>query len=157
MPRLLRWLAAVAAVILVLLGGAYYFTVEPAPTLKVRWREGVSPGQRAAAERQLLLVNGAVHEGRSFTYDLLDTRAKNLEAIVTHTDVEDTSDIDRTQFTLPPDIPYGQSWMWAAHRTPLLRAPGVVTAIVVVCVGILLTAGVVAWRRYRPAVFASAS
>ena len=49
--------------------------------------------------------------------------------------------MSRTLFVAPPDIDYGQSWMWIAHRIPGLRAPGIVEAIVMTCV-IALVGGV---------------
>ena len=118
------------AIILASLGVTYYFTVEPALTVKVRWRATVTPDQRSDLERQFLLVRPVLDQGRTYRYDLLDTSPSNMEALVRDPAVEDTADIDTVHYTLPPDYPYGTSWTWAAYRVPILRAPGVVETVV---------------------------
>jgi hypothetical protein len=135
-------LAAAAALILIALAAAYYLTVEPSPTVSIRWREGVTDAQRAALERRFLLVKPAAHEPRTFRYDLLDVSRSNLEAIVIEPAIEDTGNIDRRTLAFAADYPYGTSWMWLAHRIPGLRARGVVPALaavfaVVVVLGIV--------------------
>jgi hypothetical protein len=140
--------AAVAAALpLLALAGAYALTYEPAPEVRILWREGVGEGRRRELERRFLLVNPAPFEDR-LTYDLLDTRRANVEAIVRERDIRDTDRIDRVNFGLPPDVPYGTSWMWIAHRLPVLRIPGVVEVIVVTCGIVLASAiGVLIGRR----------
>jgi hypothetical protein len=130
------------------LGVTYYFTYEPAPRIAIRWPAEIDPERRQELERRFLLVNPAV-EGDRVEYDLLDTSRDNVEALVREPDVFDTDRISRERFTLPLDVPYGTSWMWIAHRTPLLRIPGVVGAIVAIC-----AAATAAWlagelRRFR--------
>lgn len=120
----------VAAIVLASFGITYYFTVEPAPTVKVRWRATVTPEQRAELEREFLLVRPKPDERRTYRYDLLDDSPSNMEALVHDPAVEDTADIDTVHYTLPPDYPYGTSWTWAAYRVPILRAPGVVETVV---------------------------
>ena len=130
------------------LGAAYYFTYEPAPRIAIRWPTEIEPERRQELERRFLLVNPAV-EGDRLEYDLLDTSRDNVEALVREPDVFDTDRVGREHFTLPLDVPYGTSWMWIAHRTPVLRIRGVVGAIVVLC-----AAAIAAWlvgelRRFR--------
>ena len=55
-------------------------------------------------------------------------------------DVADTDRVGRERFTLPLDVPYGTSWMWVAHRTPVLRIPGVTGAVVVLSVAAVVAA-----------------
>jgi hypothetical protein len=124
--------AAVAACALLALGTAYYLTHEPAPEIRVLWRSGITAERRAELERRFLLVNRAPYEDR-FTYDLLDTRLENIKALVNERDAADTDGVGRVFYTLPVDFPYGQSWMWIAHRLPVLRIPGVVEGTVGVC------------------------
>jgi hypothetical protein len=138
--------AAAAGVILLALGVAYYFTYEPAPEIRIRWRDGLDPGRRAELERRFLLVNPAPFEDR-LTYDLLDTSRGNVEALVKERDIADTDRVDRVNYTIPFSIPYGSSWMWAAHRTSVLRIPGVVSGIVLVCAAVLVAAAVDVMRR----------
>ncbi len=137
-----RAAAALSGSVLMALGVAYYLTYEPAPEIRILWQEGVVPTRRAEIERMFLLVNPRPFEDR-LKYDLLDTRATNLFAIVHHPDVRDTDNIDRQGFTIPPQIPYGSSWMWVGHRLPVLRTPGVVKTIVAAC-SILLALSVTA-------------
>ena len=129
------------------LGAAYYFTYEPAPRIAIRWPEGIDPSRREELERRFLLVNPEPERDR-FEYDLLDTSRANIEALVREPDVADTDRVSRERFTVPLDIPYGTSWMWVAHRTPVLRIPGVVGALVGVCV-LGLVAGIAGELRRR--------
>ena len=122
----------VAASVLLTFGVAYCLTYEPSVRIGVRWRDGVTVAQRAGLERRFRLVNGAP-SGTHIRYDLLDARRTNIEALVYDPNTEDTESISRTLFIAPPDIAYGESWMWVAHRIPGLRAPGVVEAIVMTC------------------------
>lgn len=139
--------AALAGCMLVALGTTCYLTYEPAPRIGVLWRAGVSPERRTELERRFLLVERRPEEDR-FTYDLLDTSRSNLEALVLDADVADTDRVSRERFEVPFDIPYGTSWMWVAHRLRVLRMPGVVESIVLMCVTVV-AAGVVSERRLR--------
>jgi hypothetical protein len=129
------------------LGLAYWLTYEPAPAIRVRWRDDVTSARQAALERKYLLSNGRAPMGRSIAYDLLDTRRSNIEALVRDPDVADTHDIDRERYEIPFDKPYGERWMWVAHRMPGLRDARVRWALVVV-----LCAMAIAGRVRRSAV-----
>jgi hypothetical protein len=148
--RTALWITAgTAALVLLALGAAYALTYEPAATIGIRWRQGLAPARQAELERRFLLVN-RIPAGDRFAYDLLDTSQSNLRALVQERDVFDTDGISRQDATLPPDYRYGESWMWVAHRTPLLRVPGVVEGIVVACVALLIaSAGVIVGSRRR--------
>jgi hypothetical protein len=140
---------------LTLLGSAYWLTYEPAPRIRVLWREGIPPLQRATLERKYLLVNGrdAIAEG-SLAYDLLDTRLSNIKALVDDPAVEDTNDIERHTYVIPFDVEYGIAWMWIAHRTPLLRDARVRRVVVAALTMMALAGGAspgwrMWWRRAR--------
>lgn len=135
---------AVAACVLLALGAAYNLTYEPAPRIGILWRTGITPERRAALERRFLLVNPLPERDR-LAYDLLDTSRLNIEALVHERDVADTDRVSRERFEVPFEAPYGASWMWVAHRTPVLRTPGVVPAIVLTCI-LVLAAGVASER-----------
>ena len=129
---------------------AYYLTYEPAPEIRILWRAGLDPGRRAELEQRFLLVNATPFEDR-LTYDLLDTRLENVEALVNERDIQDTDRVDRVGFTIPPDIPYGASWMWVAHRLPVLRIPGIVNGVVVVsAIGLAASLGILVIGRHKP-------
>ena len=134
----LRTLAATTGVVLITFTVAYYLTYEPAPEIRILWRATLEPERLTELERRFLLVNPLPFEDR-LTYDILDTSRENLKALVNSPDVDDTDRVDRVGYTIPPDIPYGASWMWVAHRLPVLRIPGLVSGIVLVCT-IVLTA-----------------
>ena len=138
--RRARVVTVVAVLLLAALGVAYSLTVEPSVRIGIWWRDGVTVEQRAKLERRFRLVNG-VRSGTHFRYDLSDTRRENIESLVKEPDAEDTESVSRTSFVAPPDIEYGQSWMWIAHRIPGLRAPGVVEALAMTCL-VMLGAGV---------------
>lgn len=142
-----------AASVLAALAIAYYLTYEPAPAIGVTWRAGLSEARRADLERRFLLVN-RTPAGDGFKYDLLDTRTATLQALVDESDIADTDGISRVHSRLPPDISYGQSWMWVRYRIPVLRAAGVVEAIVVACVCVLALGvrRMIASRRRRTTV-----
>lgn len=149
----MMWIAGAAAVIpgaiVLALALGYYLTYEPAPEIRILWRAGLTPARRAELERQFLLVNPNPFEDR-LTYDLLDTSRKNLEALVNERDIHDTDNVDREGFTIPPQIPYGASWMWIGHRLPVLRTPGVVMRIVATSSFVLasiVAALFVSWRK----------
>lgn len=118
----LRVLVMAAACVLLAFAGAYYLTCEPAPLVRVRWRDGLAPERRAELEHRFLLVRPRPHEGRTLSYDLLDTRRSNVEALVRDPEVADTDHINRADGIVPFDAPYGESWMWIGHRTPVLRS-----------------------------------
>jgi hypothetical protein len=140
--------AIAGAAILFALGASYWLTYEPAPRVGIEWREGMTAERRAELERRFLLVNPG-YEGDRLMYDLLDTSRDNLEALIFEPDVADTDRISRPRYEVPFDIPYGTSWMWVAHRTPVLRIRNAAT-VIAAAAAVLLGAGlVVEWRWWR--------
>jgi len=144
---LARIAACLGGAILIALAAAYWLTYEPAPQIGITWRPGISAERRAELERRFLLVNPAFENDRRL-YDLLDTRQSNLKALIFEPDVADTDRISRPRYEVPFDVPYGQSWMWVAHRTPVLRIPGAVEVVAAAAV-VSLVAGLVAGIRRR--------
>jgi len=116
-----RVLAAIGLGGLAALAIAYWLTHEPAPSIRVRWRDEVTSERQAALERKYQLSNARAPQRRSIAYDLLDTRQQNIKALVLDPAVADTADIDRDCFQIPFEAAYGERWMWVAHRTPGLR------------------------------------
>ena len=129
----------VATCMLVALAVTYYFTYEPAPRIAIRWAADIQPARRQQLERRFLLVNPAADRDR-IEYDLLDTSRSNIEALVREPDVADTDRVSRDGFTVPLDVPYGASWMWAANRIPVLRTRGVIPAVLILCVAAIAVA-----------------
>ena len=129
---------------------AYWFSVEPAPGIRVTWREGVSLEQQARLERRYLLANRCCpHEEqpRSLAYDLLDTRQSNIRALLNDPAVEDTNDIDDEWARVRLGTAYGDEWMWAAHRTPGLRQPEARYALIL---GLFVMASAGLWVLRQP-------
>ena len=145
-----RVAASIGALTLLALAAAYWLTYEPAPQIGITWRPGISEDRRAELERRFLLVNPGFENDRRL-YDLLDTSRTNIEALIFEPDVADTDRISRPRYEIPFDTPYGQSWMWVAHRTPVLRIPGAVEVVLGAAI-VLLVAGLLgeARRRRRP-------
>ena len=114
------------------LGAAYQFSYEPAPAISIQWREGTTWQRRAAIERQFRLVRSRDQDVR-ITYDLVDTRASNIASLLSQPEVVDTGDLDLRSHAVPADAPYGRGWMWIGNRLPVLRVPGAVPALVIVC------------------------
>jgi hypothetical protein len=146
-----RAAALLAVVLLALLGGAYYFTYEPAPHVTVRWREGATFDRRVDVERWFGLVRARDREGRTVSYDLVDTRPANIQELLEQPEVEAAGDIDETTYAVPADVPYGRGGMWIGDRLPEARAYRVVPVVVALC-GLVIAYAVakaIASRRKR--------
>jgi len=149
MRLIVRILASTTGVVLITFTVTYYLTYEPAPEIRILWRAGIEPERRAELEHRFLLVNPHPFEDR-LTYDLLDTSPGNVEALVHERDIADTDRVDRVGFTIPPDIPYGASWMWVGYRLPVLRTPGVIEGVVLISAIVLaLSAGALVFERQK--------
>jgi hypothetical protein len=80
---------------------AYNMRAElPAPRVNVRWSPEVDDGQRATLEGQFHLMQGEFRETRTWSYQIANTTATNVEALVTHPGVEDTHGIDRDSYAV---------------------------------------------------------
>jgi hypothetical protein len=133
------WLAVIVAVIgLASMRAAYDLTYEPAPSVRVRWRDGTGPWGRTWLEHKYRLVDPAAPQGLSYAYVLMDTSEVNIRAMVTDPVVADTGDIDREKFEVPWETAYvTRERMWAADRTPGLRQPTVRYAVLAALVAAL--------------------
>jgi hypothetical protein len=120
--RIARAVALLGVCALACYGLAYWLTYEPAPRIRVLWRPEITPARRVALERRYRLVNPRelLPEG-SLAYDLLDTSASNVEAMVEDPAIADTHDIERHTHVVRFETDYGNEWMWIADRTPGLR------------------------------------
>jgi hypothetical protein len=128
-----RTAALVGASVLALLGGTYYFTYEPAPQVTISWRESTTFDRRGDVERWFGLVRGRDREGRTVTYDLVDTRRENINELLEQPEVEAVGYIDPVTNTVPADAPYGRGWMWLGDRLPEARVYRVVPVIIAAC------------------------
>jgi len=119
------WLLVIAGLAgLIALRAAYDLTWEPAPSVRVRWREATTDARRAQLERKYRLIDPRSHEGRSYSYMLMDTSRSNIEALVKDPEAADTNDIDRRRFEIPWTTAESRiRYLWLADRIPGLRQP----------------------------------
>lgn len=131
------WLLLVVGVIgLVSMRVTYDLTYEPAPAVRVRWRDGTGDRRRAWLEWKYRLTDAAAPQGLSYSYVLHDTSRGNIERMIRDPEVADTGDIDREKFEVPwATASYSSRIMWVADRIPGLRQPPIrwalVTALVI--------------------------
>ena len=78
--RFSRRLGVLGLAGLAVLAAAYWLTVEPAPRIRVLWRDGITAQQLVALEAKYFLRDGRdrLPEG-SLAYDLLDTSRLMLD------------------------------------------------------------------------------
>ena len=123
------WTAIGTASFLVGVGLLRTLTTEPAPSIHVQWRDGVSEARRHDLERQFALTHPE-HTPPSWAYQLLDTSQGNVARLLRHPDVADTGDLDRSLPDVAGTAPYGDGDTWVAYRLTGVRQPAVVIAIV---------------------------
>ena len=123
----------VAIALLTLLGCGYYFTWQPAPSVLIHWRQGTTPGRKAAIERWFGLVRARDAERRAVTYDLVDTRRANINELLEQPEVEAVGYIDSVRNTVAGDARRGRGGMWLGDRFSAVRAYRLVPGIIVAC------------------------
>ena len=104
-------------------------TIEPAPSIHVQWRDGVSEVLRRDLERQFALTNPE-HNPECCAYELLDTSERNVVQLIRHPDVVDTNDLDRIALDVDGTAQYGDNDTWVVYHLPSVRRPAVVRAAV---------------------------
>jgi hypothetical protein len=72
----------------------------PAPRINVRWAPTVRPEERRDLESRYGLRDGTARDGTTWNYEIADTSAANIEAVVRDSRVLDTHGLDRTTYTL---------------------------------------------------------
>lgn len=137
------WLLVIVGVIgLVSMRVAYDLTYEPAPAVRVRWRDGTGDWRRAWLELKYRVADPEAPEGLaglSYAYVLFDTSHRNIKALVTDPEVADTNDIDRLKFEVPWETEQeSQRWMWVADRLPGLRQPAARGGLIALLVAMIL-------------------
>src|SRR5688572_10727059 len=68
--------------------------------IHVRWQSSVDAATRSNLEARFHLRDGERLEADTWRYDLIDTDAENIRAIVDDTNVADTHDLDRSTYLL---------------------------------------------------------
>jgi hypothetical protein len=68
--------------------------------IHVRWESSVDAAARSNLEARFHLRDGERLEADTWRYDLVDTDADNIRAIVDHANVADTHDLDRSTYLL---------------------------------------------------------
>jgi len=126
---------------------AYDLTYQPAPAVRVRWRDGTGDWRRIWLEHKYRLVDRAAPDGLSYSYVLLDVSRANIEALVRDPEAADTNDIDRRRFEVAWDTQSeSRDWMSTLDRTPVVREPAV-RAILAAAFAIAVVIGVGAIGR----------
>lgn len=120
-----RWLYLSVALVCLAISGAivttYRLTVEPAPIVYVRWREGLPEPDRRDREEQFWLAGPeAVDEG-TLAYEVVDPSSSNIEALVKSPDATDTHFIDRQTYEIEAIAPLGPPRTWIVDRSPTFR------------------------------------
>jgi hypothetical protein len=116
-----RCLAGAGVVGLTVLALAH---LQPAPSIRVRWRDDVSAPRQTELERKYHLADPAAtlpEAPRSIAYRLLDTSRANIEALVNDPQVADTNDIDRAHFEPIDYRGVGEQEIAVVRRTLRLR------------------------------------
>lgn len=133
-----RRLSVAGQCILIALGVAWAVFERPAPTINVRWRDGVSAEERRRFERQLLLEAGEEADG-SWRYDLGWPAEANIAAIVHHEGVLDTHHVNRSTNQLDDDVAFSRSRVWwvppfrgSRGRSEFRYAVGLVAALTLI-------------------------
>ena len=121
----------------------------------VRWTAGLADTTRLALERRFGLTSGertanSNTEVNVWGYRLTDLSQENVKALVTHPDVVDTNDIDRSNYRVPSQPPRTDHQFLGVERAAWLQYPGmlllVVTGVLIWALAIVLPAGL-ATRR----------
>jgi hypothetical protein len=110
-------------------------------SVNVRWTAGLPDARREALERQFGLTNGERTANYSaevnvWGYRLSDLSTENVKSLVTHPEVVDTNDIDRSTSTVPLQPPRVDHPFLGVEHTAWLQYPGRL---------LLVATGVLAW------------
>lgn len=143
-------LVVVAAVVSLLTLWPDHPPVPRTAAVNVRWTAGLPDTSRLELERRFGLTNGertanSSDEVNVWGYRLTDLSRQNVQALVTHPDVVDTNDIDRSNYAVPPQAPRTDHQFLGVERVAWLQYPGmlllIVTALLVWAIAIVLPAG----------------
>ena len=112
-PRNFRHLAIVivstSACLLAALLLIHGLTGAPAPNIEVHWDASVSESARERLERRFQLVNRSSTPDMKGSYDLVDTSASNIAALLAQPGVAAKTFLDAQTFSVSPDAPKGSS------------------------------------------------
>lgn len=134
---------------LLVTAGVREVTLEVAPSIHVIWRDGLAAPYRRQLEVAYALSAPVQVEGTNWAYDLLDTSAENIRALLGDPAVADTLDLNGTDFRVSGRASRGAGTSWLANRTPWLRSPERIRRMTTVPLAIALLSGlaILAQRR----------
>ncbi len=95
---------------------------EPGARIHVRWQPSVDESTRHTLERQFRLDSLERLDDVTWRYDLIDTSTQNIRALVGHSAVADTHEIDRPNYAIAP------SALRTYRRERFAYGSGIVTA-----------------------------
>ena len=75
------------------------------PRVGIRWTQSLEDNERQHLEEELGLVRGRQRDGRTWSYELLNSDEEQIKSLLANPAVEDTHGIDRGSLTPPPRPP----------------------------------------------------
>ena len=121
--------------------GTLQFAFGPRPAeIHVRWAPEADGPQREAAESRYGLSEGALLEGRTWSYTIRDLSSSNVSALVRDAAIEDTHDIDRATFRVSPTAPrrpYDTEYPWIPVSLNAVAILGLMIGLVSVSLGLV--------------------
>ena len=112
-------------------------TSAPAPNIEVRWDASVSESARERLERRFQLMNRGATGDATWSYDLVDTSASNITAMLAEPGVAATTFLNGRTFSVSPDAPQGIARTWVGDRIPVINRPGVMQTVGVILVALI--------------------
>ena len=112
-------------------------TGAPAPNIEVHWDASVSESARERLERRFQLVNRSSTPDVTGSYDLVDTSASNIAALLAQPGVAATTFLDAQTFSVSPDAPQGIVRTWIGDRIPVIKRRGVMQTVGVVLMALI--------------------
>ena len=132
LPRSMGLRTSVAALVVMLGLAALWPERQPVhrvTEVSVRWSVGLPDQEREALEQKFSLTSGEFNSNHSpdvnvWNYALADVSLQNIRELVTHSQVVDTGQIDRSRFTVSPQPPRSDHPYLSVEHVTWFQYPG---------------------------------